>query len=89
MSLTLVTGPANSEKAREVLDAFRAVADEGAVLVVPTAADAERYRAELVEGGLVLGSRVVGWSWLEEELVRRAGAAAPPLSSLQCARVAA
>ena len=47
MPLTLVTGPANAEKARVVLDGYRAALRRGEapILVVPTFADVERYRA--------------------------------------------
>jgi hypothetical protein len=59
--LTLVTGPANAEKARVVLDGYRAALRRGQepILVVPTFADVERYRAELAAGGVVFGGRVV------------------------------
>ena len=43
MPLTLVLGPANSAKAGEVLGAYGAAARAGALLVVPTALDAEHY----------------------------------------------
>ena len=56
MPLTLVLGPANSAKAGEVLGAFAAASDRGAILVVPTAADADHYARELAHGGAVLGS---------------------------------
>ena len=56
MPLTLVLGPANSAKAGEVLGAYAAAAQRGALLVVPTAADAEHYSRELAEQGRVLGS---------------------------------
>ena len=47
MPLTLVLGPANSAKAGEVLGAYGAAARRGALLVVPTALDAEHYSREL------------------------------------------
>ena len=47
MPLTLVLGPANSAKAGEVLGAFGEGAPRGALLVVPTALDAEHYAREL------------------------------------------
>ena len=56
MPLTLVLGPANSAKAGEVLSAYAAAARRGALLVVPTGADAEHYRRELAQQGSVLGS---------------------------------
>ena len=45
MPLTLVLGPANSAKAGEVLGAFAAAANRGAILVVPTAVDADHFGA--------------------------------------------
>ena len=51
MPLTLVLGPANSAKAGEVLGAFAAAARRGALLVVPTAADAAHYARELAARG--------------------------------------
>ena len=51
MPLTLVLGPANSAKAGEVLGAFAAQSRRDAVLVVPTRADVEHYRAELAGDG--------------------------------------
>src|SRR5687767_3028797 len=47
MPLTLVTGPANAEKAGAVLGAYRAALEREPLLVVPTAADADHYRREL------------------------------------------
>ena len=58
MPLTLVLGPANSAKAGEVLGAFAAAANRGAILVVPTAADSAHYSRELAAGGAVLGTGV-------------------------------
>ena len=56
MPLTLILGPANSAKAGEVLGAYAAAARRGALLVVPTALDAEHYSRELAEQGAVIGS---------------------------------
>ena len=56
MPLTLVLGPANSAKAGEVLGAYAAAAHRGALLVVPTAADAAYYGREVAGRGSVLGS---------------------------------
>jgi ATP-dependent helicase/DNAse subunit B len=86
MTLTLVLGPANSAKAGEVLGAFAAAARRGAVLVVPTALDAEHYARELAEQGTVLGS-VLTFSGLAGEIARRAGYGAVRLSALQRERV--
>jgi ATP-dependent helicase/DNAse subunit B len=89
--LTLVTGPANAEKARVVLDGVRAALarSEDPVLVVPTLADVERYRAELAAGGAVFGTSVVRFAWLLEEAARRGGVGGRALSSLARERVAA
>ena len=82
MPLTLVLGPANSAKAGEVLGAFSAIAPRGAVLVVPTAADALHYRHELAGEGSVLGT-VLTFAGLAREIARRAQYAARSLSSRQ------
>ena len=89
--LTLVTGPANAEKARVVLDAFRAALARGEdpILVVPTRADVERYRGELAAGGAVFGAHVVRFAWLIEEAARRAGVGGRPLGRIARERVAA
>lgn len=87
--LTLVTGPANSAKARAVLDGVRASLDRDPVLVVPTRDDVDRYRRELAEDGLVLGARVVTFQGLLEEAAARAGVTARPLGALARERVAA
>jgi superfamily I DNA/RNA helicase/RecB family exonuclease len=80
--LTLVLGPANSAKAGEVLGAHAAASPRGALLVVPTAADAEHYSRELAEHGTVLGS-VLTFTGLAREIARRAQYSARPLSALQ------
>jgi ATP-dependent helicase/DNAse subunit B len=84
MPIALITGPANAGKARAVLDAVRARAARGEdpLLVVPTHADAERYRRELAEAGLVLGARVERFGGLLAEVVRRAGVGGRSLSPL-------
>ncbi len=87
--LTLVTGPANAEKARVVLDGYRAAADRAPLLVVPTFADVVRYRAELAEGGLVFGTAIVRFRQLAGEMARRAGVRGRALTRLQRDRVAA
>ena len=88
MPLTLVLGPANSAKAGEVLNAYAAAVPRGALLVVPTGADADHYGRELAEHGSVLGS-VLTFSGLAREIARRAGYVARPLSALQRERVLA
>ncbi len=82
MPLKLVLGPANSAKAGEVLGAFSALAPRGAVLVVPTAADARHYRQELAESGSTLGA-VLTFAGLAHEIGRRVGYAARRLSAHQ------
>ncbi len=82
MPLTLVLGPANSAKAGEVLGAFAAAASRGAILVVPTSADAAHYGRELAESGAVLGS-VLTFSGLAGEIAVRAGYNGRRLTSLQ------
>lgn len=89
--LKLVTGPANAEKAKVVLDGYRAALRRGAepILVVPRFADVERYRAELAASGVVFGANVVRFAWLIEECARRGGVRGRPLSRLARERVAA
>jgi ATP-dependent helicase/DNAse subunit B len=89
MPLTLITGPANAEKAGHVLAAYRAEIDREPLLVVPTSADVERYRRELAEAGAVFGVRVLRFGWLEREIARRAGVPGRPLGDLTRQRVAA
>jgi ATP-dependent helicase/DNAse subunit B len=84
--LTLVLGPANSAKAGEVLGAFAAESTRGAILVVPTAADADHYSRELAQGGAVLGS-ILTFSGLAFEIAARAGYSARRLTKLQRERV--
>jgi ATP-dependent helicase/DNAse subunit B len=79
MPLTLVTGPANSAKAQVVLGRYRAALAQSPILVVPRTADAEHYRRELADTGLVLGVRVEPFSGLMRELARRAGVGGGPL----------
>src|SRR5436190_1457554 len=82
MPLKLVLGPANSAKAGEVLSAYDAAARRGALLVVPTALDADHYGRQLAERGTVVSS-VLTFSGLAAEIARRAGYTGPRLSPLQ------
>ena len=75
MPLTLVLGPANSAKAGEVLGAYAAAAQRGALLVVPTALDADHYARELAAGGAVLGSVLTFAGWRPRSRGARATAA--------------
>jgi ATP-dependent helicase/DNAse subunit B len=84
--LTLVLGPANSAKAGEVLGAYSAAAHRGALLVVPTLADAEHYTRELAGGSALFGS-VRTFAGLADEIARRAGYGGRRLSALQRDRV--
>jgi ATP-dependent helicase/DNAse subunit B len=88
MPLTLVLGPANSAKAGEVFGAYAAAAHRGALLVVPTAGDAEHYSRELAGHGAVLGS-VQTFAGLAEEIARRAGYSAKRLTRVQRERLIA
>ena len=87
MPLKLVLGPANSAKAGEVLGGCAAAARRGAVLVVPTRRDVERYSRELAERGAVLGCTVVTFAGLMREIARRAGYRPATLTRLQRERV--
>ena len=91
MPLKLVTGPANAEKAKVVLDGYRVALRRGAepILVVPRFEDVERYRAELAASGVVFGAHVVRFAWLIEECARRGGVRGRPLGALARERVAA
>lgn len=91
MPITLITGPANSGKARAVLDAARAQAARGRepILVLPTRADVEHYRRELAESGLVLGIRLERFRGLVAEAARRAEVGGRPLGALARERLAA
>ncbi len=89
MSITLVTGPANSGKAQVVMDAVRRHLARGAepMLIVPTRTDAEHYLRELAGSEAAVGVRVGVFSDLVEELVRRAGVREPVLGPLARDRV--
>src|SRR3954471_21871798 len=87
--LTLVTGPANAEKAGHVLAAYRAALDREPLLVVPTLADVERYLRELAADGAVFGVQVMRFAWLEREIAGRSGVTGRPLGALARERVAA
>ncbi|HEY1523493.1 MAG TPA: PD-(D/E)XK nuclease family protein [Solirubrobacteraceae bacterium] len=86
MALTLILGPANSAKARETLSAYAAAAPRGALLVVPTRADARHYARELAEQHAVLG-RVLTFSGLAGEIARRTDHVQRPISNLARERV--
>ncbi len=88
MPITLITGPANAGKARVVLDALRAHVAHGAqpLFVLPTGADADRYRRELALEGPVAGVSVCLFAGLLDRVARCAAAddqnlGRPPLSA--------
>jgi len=89
MPLTLVLGPANSAKAREVLGAYSLAAARAALLVVPTAADVSYYNRELAQtalGGVTLG-RALTFPGLIEEIAMTVRHAPTRLTPLQRQRV--
>jgi ATP-dependent helicase/DNAse subunit B len=86
--LTLILGPANSAKARETLGAYASAAPRGALLVVPTRADARHYARELALESPVLGT-VLTFAGLAGELATRAGYLERPISNLARQRVLA
>jgi ATP-dependent helicase/DNAse subunit B len=87
MALTLVTGPANSAKAQVVLDAVRAAAPRDPLLVCPTRADVDHYRAELARDGIVFGPRIVRFSGLIRAIAQVVELPGEPLSDLARERV--
>jgi ATP-dependent helicase/DNAse subunit B len=91
MPITLITGPANAGKAREVLGAMRGHLAHGEepLLVVPTRADVEHYRRELAREGVVLGARVERFEGLIDEVVLRAGVSRSVIGSVARERVMA
>ena len=84
MPLSLVLGPANSAKAGEVLGSF--ASHPGAILVVPTAADASHYARELAGDRTLLGS-VLTFSGLAAEIAARTGYGDRRLTLLQREKV--
>ncbi|HEY2397373.1 MAG TPA: PD-(D/E)XK nuclease family protein [Solirubrobacteraceae bacterium] len=91
MSITLVTGPANSGKAHVLLDAVRRQLAHGEepLLVVPTRADVEHYLRELAGEQAAIGVRVERFAGLIAEAVRRAGIGEPILGGLARERLLA
>jgi ATP-dependent helicase/DNAse subunit B len=69
MPLGLITGPANSGKTGAVLDRFVAALEREPVLVLPTAADVERFEDELLAREAVpVGGRLVTFAGLVREV---------------------
>ncbi len=89
MPLTLITGPANSAKARAVLDGVRAALNRDPLLVVPTGDDVDRYRRELADDGLVIGPQVMTFNALLDVVAARAGDRRRPLGEVARERVMA
>src|ERR671933_425436 len=58
MGLKLVTGPANSGRAGEVLGAYRARIADDPILVVPALRDVSQLQRELARTGGTLGAGV-------------------------------
>jgi ATP-dependent helicase/DNAse subunit B len=83
MPLKLVTGPANSAKAGEVLGGYRERLDEEPVLVVPEFRDVEHAQREMAANGAVFGVRVARFGWLWDLIARRVGYSARIASSFQ------
>jgi ATP-dependent helicase/DNAse subunit B len=71
--LKLVTGPANSGKAGEILNAYRASLDREPILVVPAFRDVQHSQRELAARGAVLGARVERFRRLFEIVAERCG----------------
>ena len=83
MRLKLVTGPANSAKAGEVLGGYRERLDEEPVLVVPEFRDVEHAQREMAGRGAVFGVRVARFAWLWDLMARRVGYSARIASPFQ------
>lgn len=83
MPLRLVTGPANSAKAGEVLGGYRERLDEEPILVVPEFRDVEHAQREMAANGAVFGVRVARFAWLWDLMARRVGYSARIASALQ------
>ncbi|HEY7266182.1 MAG TPA: PD-(D/E)XK nuclease family protein [Solirubrobacterales bacterium] len=90
MGMKLVVGPPNSGRTGAVLDAFRSVASQDPVLVVPTVDDVERFEGELTSGGeAVIGASVGTFDRLFGLVMRGVDApAGAPLTSTQRRRIA-
>ena len=78
MSLTLVTGPANSGKAGEVIGRYRELLADDGLLIVPRFEDVEHTRRELAGAGVVFGARVVRFARAFDLAAERAGTSAWP-----------
>jgi ATP-dependent helicase/DNAse subunit B len=83
MPLKLVTGPANSAKAGEVLGGYRERLDEEPILVVPAFRDVEHAQREMAANGAVFGVRVERFDRLWGVLARWVGYSARVASPFQ------
>jgi len=83
MPLKLVTGPANSAKAGEVLGGLRTRLDDEPVLVVPAFEDVEHNQRELAAREAVFGTRVLRFSGLFRLIASRTGSGGRIASDLQ------
>jgi len=83
MPLKLVTGPANSAKAGEVLGGYRARLEEDPILVVPAFRDVEHAQREMARSGAVFGAKVIRFAWLFAEIADRSSYTARTASLLQ------
>jgi ATP-dependent helicase/DNAse subunit B len=88
MPLELITGPANSAKAKHVLDAYRDTLARDPVLVVPRSADVEHYRRELARSGAIFGVRVLRFAGLIGEIARRVELGGQPITDSSRQRIA-
>jgi ATP-dependent helicase/DNAse subunit B len=89
MPLKLVTGPANSAKAGEVLGGYRARLGEEPLLVVPEFRDVEHAQREMAANGAVFGVRVVRFDRLWREMARWVGYSARVATAFQRERLLA
>jgi ATP-dependent helicase/DNAse subunit B len=88
MALELITGPANSAKAKLVLDAYRDALARDPLLVVPRAPDVEHYRRELASSGAIFGVSVLRFGGLIAEIARRAELGGQPITDAARERIA-
>ncbi len=81
-SLSLIVGPPNSGKAGHIRARLEAALGQDPVLVVPTFDDADRFERELcaeARGGAVLGTSIMTFERLFDEVARATGTVLPPM----------
>jgi ATP-dependent helicase/DNAse subunit B len=81
-SLSLIVGPPNSGKAGHIRARLEAALGQDPVLVVPTFDDVDRFERELCDGangGAVLGTSIMTFERLFDDVSRSTGAALPPM----------